>query len=118
MPACFGCFLNHERHARRTFLECRTRAVPREGPAPIHANFVVWIDQIFSGKLVSKNFGAVLSDRDSEVFVSLRPVSVADPKCVLAFTRNFQILIQRAATLVGACGRRVPFTFTSLGPFS
>src|ERR1700752_2810876 len=115
MPARFGSLLNHERHSRRTFFQRRVRAVPRKSPTPVQADFIVGIDNIRRAKLMAENFSAILSNRDREVFSSLRPISVTHPKRVLALSRNLEILIQRRAILVSACSRRVPFTFTTLG---
>src|ERR1700741_1512238 len=116
MSARFGSLLDHKRHARWSVFECRGRAVPGKRPTPIQTDLVMWIDDVLSPKLMSKNLGAVLSDRDGEVFISLRPVSIANPKRVLAGTWNFEILIQRRPILIGARGRGTPFTLAPLRP--
>src|ERR1044072_8442683 len=116
MPACFRSLLDHERDTRRTFLQRQVCAVPGECPTPVETDFVMRIDNIIRTKLMSKNFGAILSDRDGEVLSLLCPVSVTNPKRVLALTRNLEILIQGRATLISARSRRIPFTLSTLGP--
>jgi hypothetical protein len=74
------------------------------------------IDNVVRAKLMSENFGAILSDRDGEVLRLLCPVSVTHPERVLALARNLEILIQRRVILISARGRRIPFTLTTLGP--
>src|SRR6185295_11710250 len=116
MPACFGGLLNHDRHARRAFLQRRARAVPGERPTPVETDFVMRIDNVIRAKLMPENFGAILCDRDGEVLSLLCPVSVTHPERVLTIARDLEILIQRRAILVGARSGRVPFTLTALRP--
>src|ERR1044072_8929293 len=116
MPSCFRSLVDHDRHTRRAFFNRRTCAIPRKGPAPVHADFVVRIDHVFRAKLMSKHFGAVLRNRDCEVLSSPRPISVTNPQPVFAATWNLEILIQHGARLISARGRGVPFALTTLRP--
>src|SRR5215217_3612509 len=117
MPSCFSRFLDNNRHTRGAFLNRRTCTVPRKGPTPVHAEFIMRIGHVFRTKLVPKHFSAVLRDRGREVFSSPRPVSVTNPQPVFAATWNLQILIQSGACLIGARGGGVPFALTALRPF-
>src|SRR6185369_4257525 len=113
MPSCFSGFVNNDRHTRGSFFQRRACTVPREGPAPVHADFIVRIDHVFRAKLVSKHFRAVLVDYYSEVFTSPRPVSVTNPQPVFAATWNLQILIQRGARLIRARRGGVPLALAA-----
>ncbi len=104
MAACFGGLLNPNRHTRRTFFQRCTRAIPRERPAPVHADFIVRIDDVFNSKLVTKNHEIILRDRDREVFSLVSPIGIANPDDVLARTWNLEILIKFCARFVGGCG--------------
>src|ERR671918_612256 len=112
MTACFRCLLDLDRHARRAFLHSRVRTVPGKRPTPVHAHFVVRIDQILYAKLTTKHLGVFLCDRDGEGFTLFGPVSVTYPQRVLTATWNLQILVQRRTSFISTRGCRVPLTLT------
>src|SRR6266404_2148306 len=51
-----------DRNSRRTFCQGCGRGVPGEGPAPIHADFIVWIDYISRAKLAARDFVRLLGN--------------------------------------------------------
>src|ERR1051326_2628123 len=118
MAPGFRWFFDQDRNPRWTFLQRSTRSVPRERPTPVHADFIVRVDDILRAKLVTKNFGPVLRDRYREVLSLVGPISVTNPQHVRARARHFQIPIDRRSGFVSTRRRGVPFTLTALRPFS
>src|ERR1051326_4463102 len=116
MAPGFRWFFDQDRNPRWTFLQRSTRSVPRERPTPVHADFIVRVDDILRAKPVTKNFGPVLRDRQREVLSLVGPISVTNPQHVLSRARHFQVLIDRRMRLIGTRRRGVPLTLAPLRP--
>jgi len=90
---------------------------PSRMPAPVHAHFIVSVDDVACSKLMTKEFSLVLSNPDDKGFSLFGPVSIADPDFVVARARYLDVLIDFAAVSSALCGRRIPFAFATLRPF-
>src|SRR5947209_395795 len=104
-------------NSRSPFRKPSTRAVPNESPLPIHAHFIVRVNQIPRAELVAEDLSPVLSDADTKILRAFCPVRVAHPDFVFARSRNLQVLIDRRASFICARRSRVPFALASLRPF-
>src|SRR6266850_7538745 len=79
MPARFRSLLDFNGKSRWSFGEGCRSAIPGKSPTPVHADFVVWIDDVLCAKLVAKNFAAFLRDLNYEVFSPVGPIGITDP---------------------------------------
>src|SRR5882724_2087852 len=117
MTACVGGLFDLNRNASRTFCEVRRDAVPGECPAPVHAHFIVSVDDVVCSKLMTQEFPLVLSNPNDKGFSLFGPVSIAHPDFVVARARNLEVLINLARGFISACGCRIPFALAALRPF-
>src|SRR5919112_1770895 len=64
----------------------------------------------------AEDFSPLLRDADGEALVFARPVGVARPDAVVAVARDFDLLKERGARLVGRGLDRVPLALAALRP--
>src|SRR6266446_6604621 len=76
MPARFRSLLDFNGKSRWSFGEGCHSAIPGKSPTPIHADFVVWIDDVLCAKLVAKHFAAFLCDLNYEVLGLSGPIRI------------------------------------------
>src|SRR5258705_848607 len=110
-------FFDVDRDSYRTFVQRGRGAVPGKRPTPIHAHFIMRIDDVFHAELVTKYLAPVLIKTHDKVLALVGPVSVANPQHILTRAWHFNVLIDSCFCFVCTRGRRVPLTLTSLRPF-
>lgn len=117
MAACFGGFFNFDRNTSRTFFELRAGSVPGKGPTPVHADLIVWVDDVLGSKLVTEQFSPALSDANDKRLSLVCPVGIAHPDFVVARARYLDVLIDLACGFISACGGGIPLALAALRPF-